>query len=81
MEVEFVGSPLVKGFGQGEAALARWAEETFQPEDEVQREIRERSLREGLPPIQVGRMDGLHRPTTGRPPVAEPCRWSRPSRP
>ncbi len=55
-----MGSPLVKGFGQGDPALARWAEETFQPEDEVLREIRTRSLEEGLPPIQVGKMDGLH---------------------
>jgi len=55
-----VGSPLVKAFGQGDPALARWVEETFQPEDEVLREVRERSLREGLPTIQVGKMDGLH---------------------
>jgi caffeoyl-CoA O-methyltransferase len=55
-----MGSPPEKGFGQGSPALARWAEETFRPEDDVLREIRERSAREGLPGIQVGRMDGLH---------------------
>src|SRR5438067_1660709 len=53
-------SPPNKGFGQGDPALARWAEEVFRPEDEVLREIRERSIREGLPPIAVGRFDGLH---------------------
>jgi caffeoyl-CoA O-methyltransferase len=55
-----MGSPPEKGFGQGDPALARWAEETFQPEDAVLAEIRERSAREGLPTIAVGRMDGLH---------------------
>src|SRR5438552_5507506 len=54
------GSPEEKGFGQGSPALARWAEEVFRPEDEVLREIRERSIREGLPAIAVGRFDGLH---------------------
>ncbi len=55
-----MGSPPVKGFGQGDPALARWAEETFAPEDPVLAEIRERSGRSGLPTIAVGRMDGLH---------------------
>ena len=55
-----MGSPAQKGFGQGSAELSRWAEETFAPEDEVLREIRERCAREGLPTIQVGKMDGLH---------------------
>jgi caffeoyl-CoA O-methyltransferase len=49
-----------KGFGQGSIPLARWAEGLFVPEDETLKEIRERSIREGLPPIQVGRFDGLH---------------------
>src|SRR5947208_2163536 len=53
-------SPENKGFGQGDPGLARWAEEVFRPEDAVLREIRERSVREGLPPIAVGRFDGLH---------------------
>ena len=53
-------SPEDKGFGQGHPDLSRWAEKVFQPEDDVLREIRERSVREGLPPIAVGRFDGLH---------------------
>src|SRR6059058_4209652 len=53
-------SPENKGFGQGDPALARWAEEVFRPEDAALREIRERSVREGLPPIAVGKFDGLH---------------------
>jgi caffeoyl-CoA O-methyltransferase len=55
-----MGSPPVKAFGQGDAALAAWAESVYAPEDEVLREIRERSAAAGLPPIQVGRFDGLH---------------------
>src|SRR5512141_917367 len=55
-----MGSPPVKGFGQGSREIGRWAEETFRPEDDVLREIRTRSAREGLRPIQVGPMDGLH---------------------
>jgi caffeoyl-CoA O-methyltransferase len=50
----------VKGFGQASAALAAWAEEVYVPEDDVLRDIRERSAEAGLPPIEVGRMDGLH---------------------
>ena len=53
-------SPEVKGFGQGDPALSRWAEQVFTPEDAVLREIRERAVAEGLPAIAVGRMDGLH---------------------
>ena len=53
-------SPENKGFGQGDPALARWAEEVFRPEDAMLREIRERSVREGLPAIAVGRFGGLH---------------------
>ncbi len=55
-----MGSPPVKAFGQGDAALAAWAETVYRPEDDVLREIRERSVAAGLPPIQVGRFDGLH---------------------
>ncbi len=55
-----MGSPPVKAFGQGSEALAAWAESVYAPEDEVLREIRERSAAAGLPPIQVGRFDGLH---------------------
>jgi caffeoyl-CoA O-methyltransferase len=53
-------SPADKGFGQGSAPLARWAESVYGPEDDVLAEIRERSIREGLPAIAVGRFDGLH---------------------
>jgi caffeoyl-CoA O-methyltransferase len=53
-------SPIEKGFGQGSVELAAWAERVFKPEDAVLAEIRERSVREGLPAIQVGRFDGLH---------------------
>ena len=53
-------SPPVKGFGQGDPALARWVEEVFEPEDAILAEIRERSARAGLPTIAVGSMDGLH---------------------
>ncbi len=55
-----MGSPPVKAFGQGSDALAVWAESVYRPEDGVLREIRERSAAAGLPPIQVGRFDGLH---------------------
>ena len=53
-------SPEDKGFGQGSPELARWAERTFHPEDDVLREIRSRAIIAGLPAIAVGRMDGLH---------------------
>src|SRR5437773_8961601 len=53
-------SPVEKGFGQGDPTLERWADGVYHPEDAVLREIRERSVREGLPPIAVGRFDGLH---------------------
>src|SRR5512147_786826 len=55
-----MGSPPVKGFGEASPAIAAWAEATFRAEDPILREIRERSLAEGLPAIAVGRMDGLH---------------------
>ncbi len=55
-----MGSPPVKGFGQGDAALAAWAEAVYRPEDAVLREIRERSAAAGLPSIEVGGFDGLH---------------------
>jgi caffeoyl-CoA O-methyltransferase len=53
-------SPVEKGFGQGDPALHEWALGVFKPEDAVLREIRERSIREGLPAIAVGKFDGLH---------------------
>jgi caffeoyl-CoA O-methyltransferase len=50
----------VKGFGQGDAALAAWAESVYRPEDPLLRAVRERSAAAGLPAIQVGAFDGLH---------------------
>ncbi len=55
-----MGSPPVKGYGQGDGALAAWAAAVYRPEDDVLQEIRERSAAAGLPPIQVGAFDGLH---------------------
>jgi len=55
-----MGSPAEKGFGQGDPALARWAEAVFDPTDEGLEELRRRASREGLPGIHVGPMDGLH---------------------
>jgi caffeoyl-CoA O-methyltransferase len=55
-----MGSPPVKAFGQGSEKLAAWAESVYRPEDDVLRAIRERSAAAGLPPIEVGRFDGLH---------------------
>jgi caffeoyl-CoA O-methyltransferase len=49
-----------KGFGQGDPALARWAERTFHPEDTLLVDVRTRSDAAGLPAIAVGTMDGLH---------------------
>jgi caffeoyl-CoA O-methyltransferase len=40
--------------------ISRYLAKTFHPEDEILREVRERSAREGLPEIQVGALDGLH---------------------
>lgn len=47
-------------FGGTETKIVHYVEETFQPEDLVLKEARERAERKGLPQIQVGRMDGLH---------------------
>jgi len=49
-----------RGYAQADPAVARWVADTYQPEDTVLREIRERSERVGLPAIQVGVFDGLH---------------------
>lgn len=47
-------------FGGREDQLVRYLNKTFQPEDAVLKEIRERSLKAGLPEIQLGSMDALH---------------------
>jgi caffeoyl-CoA O-methyltransferase len=54
------GSPPVKAFGNGDLEITRYTEATFAPEDRTLAEIRERSQAAGLPPIQVGALDGLH---------------------
>lgn len=53
-------SPDFKSFGASDEALARYAAETFQPEDRLLADIRRRAEAAGLPPIHVGAMDGLH---------------------
>lgn len=55
-----MGSPRVKAFGQGSVELAAWAESVYSPGDPVLEEIDARSEAAGLPPIRVGRFDGLH---------------------
>lgn len=49
-----------KAFGQGDPDLAVYAEQLFEPVDEVLAHFRERSRTAGLPEIQVGPMDGRH---------------------
>jgi caffeoyl-CoA O-methyltransferase len=49
-----------KSFGVQDPAIAPYVEALLRPEDDVLAEIRERSLREGLPAIAVGSMDGRH---------------------
>jgi caffeoyl-CoA O-methyltransferase len=47
-------------FGGREDKLIRYLSRTFHPEDPALKEIRERSLKAGLPEIQLGSMDALH---------------------
>jgi caffeoyl-CoA O-methyltransferase len=47
-------------FGGREKSLVGYLNRVFQPEDAALREARERSLKVGLPEIQVGSMDALH---------------------
>jgi len=49
-----------KPFGNAAADLEAYVSRTYQPEDAVLAEIRERSGREGLPDIQVAALDGRH---------------------
>lgn len=49
-----------KGFGAVDPRIAPYVERLLEPEDEVLREIRGRSAREGLPPIAIGPFDGRH---------------------
>jgi len=55
-----VPSPAEKGFGQGDPALGRWAEEVYGADDELLADVRRRGEEAGLPPIHVGPMDALH---------------------
>jgi caffeoyl-CoA O-methyltransferase len=51
----------VKDYGAAsDENLLRYLGRVFKPEDPVLKEIRERSLKAGLPEIQVGSMDALH---------------------
>jgi caffeoyl-CoA O-methyltransferase len=49
-----------KSFGNDDAALERYVQATYAPEDDVLREIRERSRRAGLPDIQIAPLDARH---------------------
>jgi caffeoyl-CoA O-methyltransferase len=49
-----------KQFGNDERRLGDFVSRVYQPEDDVLREIRERSARAGLPDIQVAPADGRH---------------------
>jgi caffeoyl-CoA O-methyltransferase len=51
----------MKDYGAGsDDNLLKYLGRVFKPEDPVLKEIRERSLKAGLPEIQVGSMDALH---------------------
>lgn len=49
-----------KPFGNENPDLAAFVTRVYQPEDDVLREIRERSLRSGLPDIQIAALDARH---------------------
>lgn len=51
---------MLKSFGNADPKITEYAHQIFKPEDSILREIRERSLKEGLPQIQLGDMDALH---------------------
>ena len=53
-------SPPVKSYACTNPLLAEYVFACFQPEDSQKQQIRERALREKLPNIHVGAMDGLH---------------------
>ncbi len=49
-----------RAFGNDDAQLSAFITSVYAPEDEVLREIRERSARAGLPDIQVAALDARH---------------------
>lgn len=49
-----------KPFGNDDPALAAYVLSVYEPEDEIMREIRERSRRAGLPDIQLAALDARH---------------------
>lgn len=51
---------LEKKFGQNDQNIAQYVEETFQPEDEILKKVRENQEQGDLPDIQVGGMDVRH---------------------
>ena len=51
---------MTKQFGNEDPRIADYVARVYAPEDDVLREIRERSAREGLPDIQVAGLDGRH---------------------
>ncbi len=53
-------SGATKGFGATDPRIPPYVERLLEPEDAVLHEIRERSVREGLPPIAIGPFDGRH---------------------
>src|SRR6476646_9964741 len=49
-----------KQFGNDDEALASYILGAYEPEDDVLREIRTRSVKEGLPDIQLAALDARH---------------------
>src|SRR5216110_312361 len=49
-----------KAFGSDDARLARYVVTTYLPEDEILRDVRERSQAAGLPDIQLAALDARH---------------------
>ncbi len=51
---------MAKTFAQSNKSVEKYASDLFKPQDSVLLEIIKRAAREGLPPIHVAPMDGLH---------------------
>jgi caffeoyl-CoA O-methyltransferase len=49
-----------KDYGQNDPQIADYVENLFQPEDDILKEIRVRSVKSGLPEIQVCSLDARH---------------------